>query len=180
MKPDLLDNKGIKFKFYFRKKFYFIPKMTVKSVDFYKNSCFIDSKVKYEIIYLKTFYWFWFRFAVYLESIDTTLVDNTPQVEKFFDMLPNSIHIVGEVYYLNITKDNDEDIILFYKKKDDEKYLGDGVVKGKSLRIALHNMVMMLKNTDNLKHFRHKYKIKFEKFFNTEVPHERKFESYYE
>ena len=81
---------------------------------------------------------------------------------------------------MNITKDNDEDIILFYKKKDDEKYLGDGVVKGKSLRIALHNMIMMLKNTDNLKHFRHKYKIKFEKFFNTEVPHERKFESYYE
>lgn len=179
MKTSLIDNRGIKFKFYFRKKFYFIPKMTVKYVDFYKNSCFIDTKVKYEIIYIKTFYWFWFRLAVYLESMDTSLVDNTSQVEKYFDMLPNSIHIVGEVFYLNLTKDG-EDVIIFYKKKDDEKYLGDGVIKAKNLRIALHEMIMMLKRTDNIKYFKFKYKTKYEKFFNTEIPHERKFESYYE
>ena len=179
MKPTFIDNKGIRFKFYLKKKFYFIPKMTVRYVDFFRNSCFINTKVKYEIIYSKTFYWFWFRFAVYLESMDTSFAEDTPKVEKYFDMLPNSIHIVGEVYHLNLMKDND-DVIIYYKKKEDEKYLGDGIVKGADIRIALFNMIMMLKRTDNLKHFRFKYKTKFEEYFNTEVPHERKFESYYE
>jgi hypothetical protein len=42
------------------------------------------------------------------------------------------------------------------------------------------SMIMALKDTDNVKFMKNEYKKKFEEFLKIEIPHEKKFDPYYE
>ena len=97
-------NKGLKLRLYFGKVCYLIPSMKVEQIPFYRKSCFRYNLAEYDLIYEKVFFWFWFRFSVTLESMGSRLNHNQPLIDKFFNMLPPSIHIIGEVYHLSIIK----------------------------------------------------------------------------
>ncbi len=177
-KTNPIDNNGIKLRFYFGKVCYLFPSMVSRQTPFYRKSCFIDSLIRYELSYQKIFFWFWFRFSVTLYSLETKMIPNGQLSEKFFNMLPPSIHIVGEIYYLNIVKS--EFVSVFYSTKDGEKTLLDGPIIGKTLTEVFEKMVHKLKESDNVRFMRYNYKKLFEDHFNMEVPQERKFEPYYE
>ena len=103
-KTNEINNEGLKLRLYFGKICYLFPSMVSRQAPFYRKSCFRDSLIQYEFIYQKIFFWLWFRFSVTLSNLETKMVPNEQLSEKFFKMLPPSIHIVGEVYYLSIIK----------------------------------------------------------------------------
>jgi len=177
-KTNPIDNEGLQFKLYFGKLCYLFPSMDTKQTPFYRKSCFRDALTQYEFRYQKIFFWLWFRFSVSLRSLETKTVSNGQLSEKFFNMLPPSIHIVGEIYYLNITKS--DYVSVFYSTKDGDKTLLDGPIIGTSLTEVFEKMVYKLKESDNVRFMRYNYKKMFEDYFDIEVSQERKFEPYYE
>lgn len=173
-------NKGLKLKLYLGKVCYLIPSMKTEELPFYRKSCRRYHLAEYDFIHHKIFYWFWLRFSVTVESMGARLQYNQPYSDKFFNMLPPSIHIVGEVYHLNISK---TDIIsVSYVKKDDngDKHLMGQPIISTDLTEVLFQTVVSLKESDNVRFMRYNYKKMFEDYFKIEVPQERKFEPYYE
>lgn len=173
-------NKGLKLRLYFGKICYLIPSMKTEELPFYRKSCRRYHLVEYDFIHYKIFYWFWFRFSVTIESVGARLQYNQPYSDKFFNMLPPSIHIVGEVYHLSISKTDIISVTYVTKYGDEEKHLLGQLVVSNDLTEVLFQTVLSLKETDNVRFMRHNYKKMFEDYFKIEVPHERKFESYYE
>jgi len=179
LRENFPDNKGIKVRVFFGKVFYFFPSMKIKQINFYRKSNLEDKIEEYDIIYLKIFLWWWFRISLIVESVGERLKDMKQPTEVFFDMLPPSINIVGEVYNLKIEKN--DFVTIFYEKKDDsKKILMKRKVIRKDLKNAAKDMVNYLKISDNVRFMKHEYIKKYEDYFKIEVPQERKFEPYYE
>ncbi len=173
-------NKGLKLKLYFGKVCHLIPSMKTEELPFYRKSCRRYSLVEYDLIYSKIFSWFWFRFSVTLESMGSKLEYKQPYSDKFFNMLPPSISVVGEIYYLNISKKDLISVSYVRKDGEEEKHLmGKPIIDG-DLTEVLFQTVLALKESDNIRFMRYNYKKMFEDYFKIKIPVERKFEPYYE
>ena len=99
-------NRGIKFNFYFGKDCFLTPYLKTNEFPFYRDSCKLYNKVRYDLITQKIFCWLWFRVSFTLESVKSRLFLDVPIVERLFKMLPPKINVAGKVYKLNFVKDD--------------------------------------------------------------------------
>lgn len=170
-----VNNDGIRLSLGLGKDCFLTPYLKTTTFPFLRNSCNQYQKVKYEIMTQKIYAWLWFRFSINLHSVKADLIQDIPLVERLFKMLPTKINVDGKLYKLNFVK---EDLIKISYTYEDESLFGE--VFSEDLREVLLITINVLKNTDNVRFMRYNYKTMFEDYFKIEVPHERKFESYYE
>ena len=175
LKKSDLNNKGIKFKFFLEKDFYLIPFLETKKSTFFKHTRISYQIAEFEIMIQKKFYWFWFRISLDCENLSSELVDATPLVEKLFRLLPPKINVAGKLYELKIEKKEFVEISYNY---EDESLVGR--VNSNDLKGAINIMVRRLVNQDKVKFMKDDYKNMYKKYFKLDIPHERKFEPYYE
>jgi hypothetical protein len=171
--------KGILFKLNKSKKFSLIPKVEILKFNFFANSLIKNKKYKFVIPVEKNISWLWFNINISLERLGRELVDDTPANEVGFKMIPPSFSIVEESYDLKIEK-KENYIEMKYINSKDGSLLENTLVHGDSLENTIYLMIFRLKETDNIKFFKHTYKKMFEDFFKIQIAHEKKFDPYYE
>lgn len=175
VKKSDINNKGIRFRFYIEKDCYIIPYMESVSYPFYREAVVPYNKVEYQITAKKVFYWYWFRVSMTLEGVSAKLVPDFPLVEKLIMMLPPQINIIEKTYKLNMSRENKFKISYTCG----EEFLFNEV-SSLNFKEALQNAVNSIKDSDNVKFLRNDYKTLYEQHFDIEVPHEKKFDPYYE
>lgn len=171
--------KGFLFKLNKSKKFSLTPKVNVLKFDFFANSMVKNQKYKFVIPVEKNISWLWFNLNISLERLGRQVIDDTPANEVGFKMLPPNFSIMGQTYDLKIEK-KETYIEMKYVDSKDGSLLENTMVHGDTLENVIYLMLFRLKETDNIKFFKNSYKKMFEDFFRIEIPHERKFEPYYE
>lgn len=175
IKKSDVNNNGIKVKFFLEKDFYLIPFLETKKSNFFKHTRLSYQIAEFEIMLQKKFYWFWFRISLECENLSSELVDATPLVEKLFRLLPPKINVAGKLYELKIEKKDLVEISYVY---ENESLVGR--VNSTDLKGALNIIVKRLVDQDKVKFMKEDYKNMYKKYFRLEIPHEKKFDPYYE
>jgi hypothetical protein len=160
------------------KSFSFKRKSETKYIDFNRHSSQEFKLLKFEIAVQRTITWLWFKIGIYLRPKSRVFVDDIPASDFAFDLLPPQINVLDKKYILKIEKT--DGVIVSYEEQDDKSKLSDIIIQTPHLRHSLMSMIMALKDSDNVKFMKNEYKKKFEEFLKIEIPHEKKFDPYYE
>lgn len=158
--------------------FSFKKKSETKYIDFNRHSAQEFKMLKFEIAVHRTIIWLWFKIDVYLKPKSRVIVDDIPASDFGFDLLPPFINVLDKKYILKIEKS--DMVKVSYEEQDDKSILSDILIQTPHLRHSLMAMIMSLKDSDNVKFMKNEYKKKFEEFLKIEIPHEKKFDPYYE